>query len=361
MRGLVVAALSAAVAVAQSLTGTRSVGNSISQGQLGTQEETLFAYAGGQSGLLTYLWFTGKWATFSQTRIRIYVDGETQASIDGALSLMHGVALGASPPPFAAELMGRGAAENFHSTFAVPFGPGGRECALEHAAPDLTVARAGGVRVTAQLVGATAPNDTEKFFSIVRGVVSQQPLPVQLALSLPPLPTTARLKLVVAESALLAPLAFHTLADIKLATGKGGAVAQVTLAAASGSLDYLEGCVRAWIDGDATATLLSSGTEDYFASAYYWDYGAAFAQFATEGLTSWAYNASDPAFPYSFSAYRVHSRDPLLFTESLLLTWRNGDVQSVLTGLKCVDNGPVEPRGDVRNSSAVSYAWIYLF
>ena len=43
--------------------------------------------------------------------------------------------------------------------------------------------------------------------------------------------------------------------------------------AAGPSYGYLEACMRALIDGDASPIFLSSGAEDYFLSAYYFDEG----------------------------------------------------------------------------------------
>src|SRR5208282_2966914 len=44
------------------------------------QESELFHYSG--RGCLTHMWFGGNFKNYGQTRIRIYVDGETNASID---------------------------------------------------------------------------------------------------------------------------------------------------------------------------------------------------------------------------------------------------------------------------------------
>jgi hypothetical protein len=38
----------------------------------------------------------------------------------------------------------------------------------------------------------------------------------------------------------------------------------VVLSAKSGNLNYLEGCMRMYLQGSSEYSLLSSGTEDYF-------------------------------------------------------------------------------------------------
>ncbi len=54
-------------------------------------------------GCLTPMWF----ALDDRVRIRVYVDGEKQASIDMALDLGHGYGFGGPPEPFGIPKMGR--------------------------------------------------------------------------------------------------------------------------------------------------------------------------------------------------------------------------------------------------------------
>ena len=65
---------------------------------------------------------------------------------------------------------------------------------------------------------------------------------------------------------------------------------------------YLEACMRAMIDGAEEPLFLSSGAEDYFLSAYYFDEG----EFKTpnSGLTYFDGKGT-------LSAYKVHDRDPV--------------------------------------------------
>ena len=85
-----------------------------------------------------------------------------------------------------------------------------------------------------------------------------------MTLGLLELPATARLRLHSHSSPLLAPLDFHPLYNV---SGAGGVLLWTGLAARGVGADanerFLEGCVRARIDG-RPEELLASGTEDYF-------------------------------------------------------------------------------------------------
>jgi len=52
-------------------------------------ETALYEYEG--SGCLTHFWFGGNFAGVEDTRIRYYIDGEEQPSIDMQLYLCHGI------------------------------------------------------------------------------------------------------------------------------------------------------------------------------------------------------------------------------------------------------------------------------
>ncbi len=63
----------------------------------GYNEAELLRHEG--KGCLTHMWFGGDWPGYHKTRIRIYVDGETQPSIDMELGMGHGVGFGDSAAP----------------------------------------------------------------------------------------------------------------------------------------------------------------------------------------------------------------------------------------------------------------------
>ena len=127
-------------------------------------------------------------------------------------------------------------------------------------------------------------------------------------------------------------MAFVPLIDVP--RGHAGAVLLTSLAVASGTENFLEGCVRANMEGSATVSLLSSGTEDYFSAhsvrrAY---------QFAEAGLTHLndSARAGDPG-RWQLSAYKLHEQDTLAFRDGINISWRNGDTASHTTGLICGD------------------------
>ena len=57
------------------------------------EEQTLYEHNTGQPGVITEQWFTG-YGMDENTRIRIYIDGETEASLDFNLYLAHVIGFG---------------------------------------------------------------------------------------------------------------------------------------------------------------------------------------------------------------------------------------------------------------------------
>ena len=112
----------------------------------------------------------------------------------------------------------------------------------------------------------------------------------------------------------------------------------VTLVAESSNLVFLEGCMRAFIDGSNKTTWLSSGTEDFFLSAYYFN----------EGL----YHLDNAGLTFlengRVSAYKFFENDPLLFSKSFELWWRcsDNDISRVIYGCPNTWPDPTPPRND---------------
>jgi hypothetical protein len=79
---------------------------------------------------------------------------------------------------------------------------------------------------------------------------------------------------------------------------------------------YLEGNERVFVDGEATPSILGTGTEDYFSSGWYFDTGPYSAPY--HGLTM-----KDTASG-RISAYRWHIEDAIPFTRSLRFTIEHG-------------------------------------
>lgn len=100
-------------------------------------------------------------------------------------------------------------------------------------------------------------------------------------------------------------------------------------------------------------TILSTGTEDYFDSAWYFNAGefhlpvAGFTHLETTGGIKW-------------SAYRFHEMDPLIFNNGFKLVWRNGDTVDP-SGIKCMMETGGGIVGTPTASNVTSYAWVYTW
>jgi hypothetical protein len=271
------------------------------------RESELFEHDG--RGCLTHMWFGGAWPNYGKTRIRIYVDGESTASIDMELMMGHGIGFQDSAAPWGTARIGKtGQPSGIYDTYRIPFGQS--------------------IRVTAEL----SPGEKEKpaFWWIIRGVEN---LPVQIGPVT--LPAKARLKLYKKVNYTAKRLEEFSLLD----THNAGLLYQVTIAARSENFCFLEACMRAYIDGAEKPLWLSSGLEDYFVGTYYFNRGCYHTPIA--GLTH--KNDRD----HSFSAYRFHEDDPILFEKGLRLTCRCGEEI----------NGQVY--GDPRDTTYTTYAWVY--
>jgi len=274
----------------------------------GGQEAELMRHEGG--GCLTHMWFGGDWPGYDRTRIRCYVDGEAKPSIDMELFLGHGIGFGDNAAPWGTARVGKtGHPSGIYNTYRVPFGSS--------------------IRVTAQLGEGVEENPP--FWWIIRGVEN---LPVTIGNIR--LPEDARLKLYRLENRRAEPLERVELCK----TDHAGMLYQVTLSVQSENLNFLEAIVRAYIDGADEPLLLSSGTEDYFLGTYYFNRGM--YHHPEAGLTHIDRKAN------TFSAYRFHEEDPIVFQEGLCFVWRNGEAW---------EDG--RPFGNPKPSTFTSYVWVY--
>lgn len=282
------------------------------------RETELFRHEG--KGCLTHMWFGGGWKDCDKTRLRIYVDGETNASIDMELFLGHGIGFGDETAPWGIARIGRtGGGANVYDTYRIPFG--------------------NRIRVTAQLAPDSPGNPL--FWWIIRGTEN---LPVELGGVR--LPDRARLKLYKLENYLAQPLEEFSLCDVP----GDGALYGVTMAAKGQrkladpsqrwqDLSFMEACMRAYLGGASKPLYLSSGLEDYFLGTYYFNKG----RYATPvaGLTHFDANKNE------FSAYRFHEDDPVFFQNGLRLTCRCGEK----LGEKVFHNPPP--------ALYTTYVWLY--
>ncbi|MHC1764021.1 MAG: DUF2961 domain-containing protein [Verrucomicrobiia bacterium] len=280
----------------------------------GYKEAELLLHEG--KGCLTHMWFGGDWPGYDKTVIRVHVDGEERPSIEMELGLGHGVGFGDKAAPWGSEKMGKtGHPSGLYNTYKIPFGKS--------------------IRITAQR--AKDSPDGAPFWWILRGTEN---LPVTLAGLR--LPDSARLKLHKLENHVAKPLEEFALCDVKGV----GALYQVTIAAEGSrkgddwtSLSFLEAIMRAYIDDDKTAMQLSSGLKDYFLGTYYFNRGPYANGLA--GLTHFDTKNK------SFSAYRFHDEDPVVFKNRLRLTCRCGEQ---VNG-KTIGNPP--------ETRYTTYAWVY--
>lgn len=284
---LLVCLIEESVALVHVNPGMRSFSYAIKNGFLHPNvEKTLYERNTSEPGVITEQWFTGQKAMDEDTRIRIYIDDEPEASLDFQLFLAHGIGFHEENElpniPWGTRRLAHTANGGIYNTFRIPFGKS--------------------VRVT-----ATRPTFGQ-FWYIIRGVENYP-----LVLGDLVLPSHAKLRLYKNLKVVMKPFEFLRLAHIEKSAG---AVFMVTLAANSSDLVFLEGCMRAYIDGSNKTTWLSSGTEDFFSSAYYFN-GGRYHQ-DNSGLT---YINNKGAM----SAYKFFENDPLLFSKSLELWWRCSD------------------------------------
>jgi hypothetical protein len=199
--------------------------------------------------VLRHMWFGGAWPTYNITRLRVYVDGEAVASIDGQMDLLHGIGHGDDAAPWASgSLFGKtGSPSGIFNTFQIPFSTS--------------------IILTAEpYADATAPTTTgERFWWIARGTEGEPGVEMGGKL----LPLSARLVLHTSEDAALAAKAQLPLFHVE----KAGAALLTVLSVTSIAEQFLEGEVRAFRAdkknescsyGVCSYMTMSSGTEDYF-------------------------------------------------------------------------------------------------
>lgn len=277
---------------------------------LKTAEATLAEQSG--EGYLGHLWFGGDFPHYRSTRLRIYVDHEAVASIDCELGMAAGVGFDDPAAPWGTGWAGiTGSPSGIYLNYRVPFS--------KH------------IRITAQLPEGVA-SDTV-FWWIARGMLNRE-----LEIGGVTLPRSARLRLHHQEHLRVQPLEFFDLCKVP----GNGMLFQVFMAAQSTNFEFMEGQVRAYLSGQAEPMMLSSGLEDYFLGTYYFNRGLYHLPVA--GLTH-----KDDANG-TFSGYRYHDTDPVVFTGGLRLACRCGE----LLGKKVAG-----PTGKPQTTTYTTYVWAY--
>jgi len=313
-------------------------GTAIAQAKFTMEEMTLFTYTvkGDNGAAITHWWFTGV-PDVRNLVLRFFIDGETTPSIETETYLGAGIGFDDEAAPWGTELVGKGAVNGgVYNNMRIPFRKS--------------------IRVTGQ---QATGKPTGLFWFIIRGA---EGMSIYLGDVL--LPQTARLKLFKMERVAYTPYEFVYPLNV---TGSAGGLLMWTLVVTSGDLNFLEGCVRCYID-DGPRILLSSGTEDYFDSAYYFNAGP--FHLSVSGLTHLQTNKGP--MNTTFSAYRFHTMDPIIWQRSLKWVWRNGETVDS-SGQKCTLQAEIQRQaGDtddglhfhntrLTGSVVSSYAWVYLW
>jgi len=301
-------------------------GTGLSSGWVGP-EQFLFGHvlAPGQSGAMTHFWATYPTDVDDGVLVRYWVDGETTPSIEFRPSLACGVGSYDVDAPWGTKWFGKGSKNGgWHWNFRIPF-------------------------QKSILVSVLHTNDTHGgFYMIVRGAAN-----VAITYGGVDFPSTARL-LQFRTDAYFQPIEYITLANV---TSGRGIMFMHTLAVESGNMNFLEGCFHLYTHEQRQfpGVVLSTGTEDFFDSAWYFDAGP--FHLPVSGFTHIGQNSTGGI---TWSAYRFHEMDPLQFTNGFAFQWRNGDSNDP-AGMKCF----METGGGVVGSPTVShvmaYVWVYVW
>ena len=128
--------------------------------------------------------------------------------------------------------------------------------------------------------------------------------------------------------------------------------------------------------GQGAGTLLSTGTEDYFDSAFGFDTGRIHGPVSgcthrKGGMPGPLGHSGDPkcftnGTAMEVSAYRFHEEDPLAFTEGVKVVWRISDILNYdRPSPKCFIETVNASAGDQSLGGAAtvvtSYVWVYTW
>jgi len=274
-------------------------------------------------GVMTHFWSTAPFPVLENTLVRYYIDNDMLPSVAFYPPQACGVGFNDQHAPWGLKWFGKGAADAaWYNNFRIPFGKK--------------------IRITVQSMNGTGGG----FYIILRGLPN-----FAFDIGGYPIPKTARMKLQVFDRD-VDPIAWVPIADIP---GGSGLFFMHTLAVRSGNLNFLEGCYHQYspYNQPFPGTILSTGTEDYFDSAWYFNAGEFWLD--VSGFTHFKDNGNY----VTWSAYRFHEMDPLPFQNGFRLVWRNGDVLDP-AGQKCyAQTGYVV--GSPTVSRVTSYAWVYVW
>jgi len=305
---------------------TAAFGTGLSNGVDTAAEQIIFDWIlpdGVTNGVMTHFWATAPNGVIEQTVVRYYVDEEKTPSIQFLPPLACGTIDTETRAPWGTKWFGKGAKDgSWFMNFRIPFQKT--------------------IRITAQNMKA----DAGGFYIIVRGAPE-----ITIDIGGVVIPSRAKLLLQRYEQ-VAKPLEWVPVANVP--TGSG-LFFMHTLAVTSNNLNFLEGCYHQYspYNQQFPGTVLSTGTEDYFDSGWYFNAGGFTLPVA--GMT----HLSTTPNSATVSAYRFHETDPLPFDSGFLLHWRNGDTVDA-SGRKCyTQEGSVV--GSPGPSNVTSYGWVYVW
>jgi len=285
---------------------------------------------------MTHFWAGGSIET-DDALIRYYVDGEAAPSVAFTPARAVGLEFAASkkiPAPWGTAHMGKGAHQTgVYHNFRIPFRT---------------------IRITFQLNPSSSNvNGDPLIYLIVRGAEN---LPVHVGDL--ELPSNARMRVQTRRFA-VAPLERYDL--FRVPSGPGMLLmTSISVLHARPNLQYLEACFRYFSPPTGVpwpGLVLSTGGEDYYDSAFYFDAGIFHSP--VSGLT-WL-NVNSSAGISEWSAYRRHDIDPLVFSDGARLEWRHGDTNDPATGHKCNLETGGDMMGDLGPADVSTQAWFYTW
>ena len=290
----------------------------------------------GVSNHISFQWFTG---SFGKTAgqgadavlVSFFVDGEAKASVS-----LFPYELAGTPSPqsynrtlslphktWSSELWGQNSATSWVNSFPVPF--------------------TRSVRITLRY---TASTHSARVYYQAHGLLNAPAVFGTL-----PLPPTARLA-IQRQELTLPRLAYLNVSHFERGAG---VVAAVAIAFTAPNLNTLEGCFHFYSAASIPypGHLHSTGTEDEFASSYYFDLGP-----FTSRRAGCAYISPPPHAEAGM--WRTYQDDPLIFSDGGSFVWRNGDTNDP-TGVKCILERGGTPAGNPQPAAVQTASWNYVW
>ena len=278
------------------------------------QEIEIFKYSRGPA-VITEQWYTGSACFGPSTIIRYYMDNDIKPYIEMNLYLAHGIGFVSNANENNGTLKSKMATSNKEEGAGYKTKFNGDDPGVPWGTKRIGhTARGGGLYNTIRLPFQKSIRITFEtpysgyYWYIVRGAENY---PIKIGDLV--LPKSAMLKLYKIENYKMQTSEYVVVAST---ANKTGLLYKVTLAAISSDFNYLEACYRALIDDASDFQFLSSGTEDFFLSAFYYNAGLFHTDHA--GLTFFKN-------PGTMSAYKFFEDDPVFFQKSFKLIWRCGE------------------------------------